>query len=353
MKPEFLQLAFPYNPKKGISLAGRFLSEKLDGLRAMWDGGITRGIPIEQVPWANIEKSNRVPKATGLWSRYGKPIFAEDWWLDLLPDFIIDGELWTGRQQFQRVSGIVRANVNQADWSPVIFKVLDAPHASLLFSDRSINVTNYVKNLRGCHEFATRLGVKSLCASHIDFRTRYKLLEKSLPQNHVVQLQEQIMLPFSPSKAEAKVFELMDQFLELGGEGVIVKSPNDIWLPERCHSMIKFKPYIDGEGTVIGYTTGRETDKGSKLLGLMGALVLRVPAGTFKVSGFTDSERTLQYLDGRSAFHWAAEHPDMPVPVEIESPTFPRGTVVTYKYRETTDAGLPKEARYWRKFLEV
>ena len=50
---EFLQLADHYNPHKH-NVAGWFVSEKLDGQRCFWDGGISRGLPTEQVPWASI-----------------------------------------------------------------------------------------------------------------------------------------------------------------------------------------------------------------------------------------------------------------------------------------------------------
>ena len=50
---EFLQLADRYDPRKH-DVAGWFVSEKLDGTRCFWDGGLTRGLPTEQVPWASI-----------------------------------------------------------------------------------------------------------------------------------------------------------------------------------------------------------------------------------------------------------------------------------------------------------
>jgi hypothetical protein len=88
---ELLQLADRYDPRKHY-VAGWFVSEKLDGTRCFWDGGISRGLPTEQVPWASIidpktgqKKTKIKPVATGLWSRYGNPIMAPDWWLNQLP----------------------------------------------------------------------------------------------------------------------------------------------------------------------------------------------------------------------------------------------------------------------------
>ena len=83
-KREFLQLADHYDPAKH-NVAGWFISEKLDGTRCFWDGGLSRGLPTEQVPWASIidpktgkKKAKIKPIATGLWSRYGNPIIAPD-----------------------------------------------------------------------------------------------------------------------------------------------------------------------------------------------------------------------------------------------------------------------------------
>jgi hypothetical protein len=68
---EFLQLANKFDEHKH-NVNGWMMSEKLDGMRCIWDGGITRGMMAAQVPWANIEKDGRyrnAPTATGLWSR--------------------------------------------------------------------------------------------------------------------------------------------------------------------------------------------------------------------------------------------------------------------------------------------
>ncbi|MGO9107157.1 MAG: hypothetical protein ACLQDH_13660, partial [Dissulfurispiraceae bacterium] len=102
-KREFLQLADHYDPFKS-NVAGWYISEKLDGTRCFWDGGLSRGLPPESVPWASVtdpktgeRKAKIKPIATGLWSRYGNPIMAPDWWLNRLPACPLDGELWAGR----------------------------------------------------------------------------------------------------------------------------------------------------------------------------------------------------------------------------------------------------------------
>src|SRR4051812_11621145 len=90
---EFVMLASVLDKAKH-RIGGMYASEKLDGMRAIWIPA-ARGRPIDSVPFANIEKDKKVPYATGLFSRYGKIIYAPKAFLDGLPnDRCLDGELW-------------------------------------------------------------------------------------------------------------------------------------------------------------------------------------------------------------------------------------------------------------------
>lgn len=349
-KREFMQLGQPLSRAKD-SIAGKFSSEKLDGMRFFWDGGVTRGLPIETIPWANIEKSNQVPQATGLWSRYAKVINAPDWWLDKMPLFPIEGELWLGFGMFQKLSSIVRStvNVDSFAWREVIAKVLDTPNILTMLADGEIKTTNYKKVLIGCIDFFLKRGGFIDYGRTSAFITRYRKLESLIAPSENLQLHEQEQLPFSTGRAFERIEERLLQVLDHGGEGMIVKSGNALWLPERGRSVLKYKPFKDMEATVVGYTWGRETDKGSKLLGLMGSLLCQIPAGLFGLSGFREDERVMVFADGSSAKGFGENHPEEKVPLGIHNPLFPIGSSVTIKYRELTDGGLPKEARYWRK----
>lgn len=55
-KRNFLMLAHTFKPGKHFP-GGMFLSEKLDGIRCYWDGGISRGIPKANVPYANHDRT--------------------------------------------------------------------------------------------------------------------------------------------------------------------------------------------------------------------------------------------------------------------------------------------------------
>src|SRR5205823_713460 len=62
---------------------GWWMSEKLDGLRAYWDG-------------------------KQFLSRQGNRYHAPDWFVEGLPDVPLDGELWLARKAFQRAVSIAR-----------------------------------------------------------------------------------------------------------------------------------------------------------------------------------------------------------------------------------------------------
>src|SRR5262249_53879808 len=143
---------------------GWYLSEKLDGMRAYWDGGITRGMSCYEVPFANVEKDGRYvtpPKATGLWTRYGKPIQAPLWFLDELPKFPLDGELTMGRGTFQDViSACRRIEPRDADWEKVSYRVFDLPDYGDTFRDGNLSTPNFTKSFAGIPEW---LRVQKVC----------------------------------------------------------------------------------------------------------------------------------------------------------------------------------------------
>lgn len=97
-----LLLAESWTPE--LDPAGWFVSEKLDGVRAYWDG-------------------------RQFLSRLGNRLHAPGWFTQGLPGTILDGELWAGRKQFQRAVSIVRRQDQPESWAEVKFVAFDAPAA--------------------------------------------------------------------------------------------------------------------------------------------------------------------------------------------------------------------------------
>ena len=325
MKREFLMLAHKYERQY---VGGWLMSEKLDGMRAFWDGGISRGIQAASIPYSNIEKDNRLvnaPIATGLWSRYGKVIHAPGWWLDKLPKIPLDGELWIGHGQWEGVASCVKKHVPGPEWSGVEYRIFDVPSLWKVLEDGCISVVNFKKTLLGCTKWIQATDASLLMPAK-PFEWVYEALHESNIENDVVVVHPQITLPLQQQAAREAIDEYLDRILISKGEGVVLRAPQSVWTPERSHNMLKYKPINDAEGIVVGYTWGL-----GKLLGMMGALIVEYEGKRLELSGFTNAERQM---------------------TDYENPQFPIGSVVTFKYRELSNAGIPKEARFFRKSQE-
>lgn len=343
-KRHLLQQAHKYNPAKH-KIAGWYVSEKLDGMRCFWDSGITRGMPVDEVPWANTTKDKKQIYSTGLWSRLGKTIQAPDYWLDQLPPVPLDGELWLGRGMRQSVMSVCRKHVPvPSEWRNVEFQVFDSVSLDFAFQDGIISHPSFHIEINNCMEFLHDQGYQST-GYH-----PYAQIEFP-PAGGVFHCISQIQLPKDENYAKEIVSSMMDNVLKMHGEGLVVRNPAAFWIPERTHDVVKIKPYLDAEATVVGYITGRETDKGSKLLGMMGAMIVCYKDITFELSGFTDQERTLITDEGSiaDATDWAMRNPETRCPINVHAKYFPRGTQITFKYRELSRDGVPIEASYFRR----
>jgi len=367
-KREYLMLAHTYKPAKH-GIGGWYMSEKLDGMRCYWDGGLTRGMFKDDVPWANNDKDGRYvvrPVATGLWSRYGNVIHAPANYLDRLPRVPLDGELYRAGPR-QELMSIVKALTPDPElWAEVTYPIIDMPSFDRIFMDGFINTVNYKKKFEGIRSWIyTDTDISSLAyipdQTNI-FQTTYALIGKYCASHGPAYQHHQERLPFQTEKAIDLVNQELEYVSKAGGEGLILRKPESLWLPCRSHDLLKVKKRDDAEGTVTGYITGRATDKGSKLLGLMGALVLELDNGKrMELSGFTDEERKLWGVPNRKpiqpgitmgspgAKEWAEQNPETEVPDWMEACCFPRGMRVTFKYRGKTKDGIPQEAAYWRE----
>jgi len=353
-KREFLMQAHKYKPTKHDIICW-FLSEKLDGMRCFWDGGITTGLYACNVPWANTAKDKHKFKATGLWTRKGKVIHAPKWWIDELPRIPLDGELFVGRGERQTTMSYCRKHTPiDSEWKQVKLYVFSAPNIYSAITDGHYYDTNcdvYIENVTNFLDM--HRAIVPYAYAKPNFTTEYAFLS-SISQYKSMQVHKQIKLPNDVQQANDIINSSMDTVLSLGGEGLVLRNPLAPWEHHRSHNVLKLKPYLDDEATVIGYVSGRETDRGSKLRGLMGALIVQYNDKVFELSGFTDHERRLLHnFDADYGFEYAWEHPGERMPENIYSPEFPIGTTVTFKYRELSKDGIPIEASYYRKHLEI
>ena len=334
MNREFLQLAQNFVPAK-TSLAGWYVSEKLDGMRAYWDGGISRGLPCDEIAYANTAKDARLverPIATGLWSRYAKPIHAPNWFLDMLPKIPLDGELYLGRGQFQELISIVKQHKPDERWERVRYMVFDSPPDLHMFMPGKINNPNCELIIPDMMDQVQ--ASRSIDAPALPFYRVHGRLHKYVEENENLSVHLQNRLPASTDKALEQVEALLENVTDIGGEGLIVRKPESVWLPKRTNELLKLKKLLDGEALILGYTWGK-----GKLEGLMGAAKVCWNGKVFELSGFTDEERRL-------TGEWG--EPGSTVLDDVTNPQFPRGSMVTFRYTEVSNDGIPLKARYYR-----
>ena len=177
-----------------IDPAGYWVSEKLDGVRALWDGRQLR-------------------------FRSGREIVAPAWFLAALPATPLDGELWIGRGRFDELSGLIRREDPQDPaWRAVRYMLFDAPGGTGDFSAR----------LQALHAIVAAAGAPWL---------------QTIPQHRV------------PDRAALQ--RLLDESVAAGGEGLMLHRADARWQPGRSAALLKLTPWQDAEARVIGYVPGK------------------------------------------------------------------------------------------------
>lgn len=187
-----VMLATPWT--QGADPSAYWISEKLDGVRALWDGQLLR-------------------------FRSGRPLAAPSWFIAALPPVALDGELWMGRGTFDRLSATVRQDTPQdAAWREVMYQVFDVPGQGGTFSERLLKMKD----------------VLSL---------RTAPFVQALPQFRVANtaaLEQQLL-----------------QVVQGGGEGLMLHQVDAVWQSGRSHSLHKLKLVKDEDARVIGYVPGK------------------------------------------------------------------------------------------------
>jgi DNA ligase-1 len=183
----------------GIDPAGYLVSEKLDGVRALWDGARLR-------------------------FRSGTDIMAPAWFTAALPARPLDGELWLGRGGFEATVGAVRrATPDDAAWRRVHYALFDLPGDPRPFAQRAEALAALAASLR--QPFVQAVA------------------QRSLPD------------------AAALAREL-DAVVRSGGEGLMLHRAAAPWRAGRSADLLKLKPWTDAEGVVVAHLPGRGRHEG-------------------------------------------------------------------------------------------
>jgi len=170
-----------------------WISEKLDGVRARWNG-------------------------QQLISRGGNPLNAPAWFTQGFPDTLLDGELWIARGAYQQTVSIIKTKKSQLGWKKVKFMLFDLPN------------------------------------HHGSFNERVAEMRKMMQHNNAPYLQmiTQFQLP-----SNAGLMQHLDSMTEQGAEGLMLHHKAGIYQSGRSHHLLKLKKFTDAEAVVTGYRAGK------------------------------------------------------------------------------------------------
>jgi DNA ligase-1 len=242
-----------------LDLAGWWMSEKLDGVRAYWDG-------------------------QKFLSRQGNEFLAPKWFTAALPAVPLDGELWLDRKAFQRTVSIVRRQDKSDHWREIRYLVFDMPKVAAPFEERLAELRERLATSRP--EFAA-LHDQQLCKNLDHLR------------------------------------EELARVTAIGGEGLMLRQPGSRYEAGRSSTLLKVKLFHDAEAKVVEHLPGAGRHKGR-----LGALAVELADGTaFSIgTGFSDAQR------------------ERPPPV---------GSIVTFRYQELSDRGVPRFPSFVRLRAEA
>lgn len=181
-----------------VDITGWWLSEKLDGVRAYWDG-------------------------TQFLSRLGNKFYPPPWFTEQLPKSPLDGELWGGRKLFQRTVGIVKRQDQSPLWKELLYVVFDAPAHEGTFEER----------MKHLEEVVTAAG------------SPYLRVHAQMPCTGLEHVKEEL------ARVEG-----------LGGEGLMARRPQSKYEAGRSHSLLKVKTFKDAEARVVEHVPGMGKHKG-------------------------------------------------------------------------------------------
>lgn len=352
---DFLQGANVLDIEKH-GIGGRLWSEKLNGIRCFWDGGVSRGDLKSNVPWANTKNDSRYkiqPRATGLWTKYGNVIHAPGWFLATLPRIPLDGELWNPKLSLQAIMSIVKTLIPDThSWKQITFHVFDMPSLELVFETGVLKNQHIDKimSISECMDYIGLWNYELRPKPEFPFWKTYLMLERFTLDHQILRRVVQTQLPDPQEHAWEHIQRVLEVITNRGGEGIVIRHPDFPYICKKNDNVLKIKKYDDAEGEVRGYTTGKEGKEG-RLLGMMGNVILRLDNGDrLEISGFKEHERTLVTIrdDLKIAKDWATNHPGEEVPSDIYSVQFPRGSRITFRHRGFTKDGIPNEAHYHR-----
>ena len=189
-QPEIM-LAQSYHT--GLNVKNYWVSEKLDGVRARWNG-------------------------KQLISRGGKIFASPQWFVKGFPKQALDGELWISQGRYEDVMSIVTKEKPHEGWRQIRLMIFDLPENPGRFEERVAAMRKLAKRTESEH----------------------------------LQLIEQFRVP-----DEESLMRRLDAVIAAGGEGLMLHHQDAVYRRGRSEDLLKLKRFDDAEAVVIGYKPGK------------------------------------------------------------------------------------------------
>ena len=262
--------AIEQDPSKLDKYIGWYMSQKIDGWQAIWDGKST-------MYTKTFKRKFAVPAS----------------WLQLLPKVALTGEIKIRGEPATTTAHLLN---DGPDWKNTQFHVFDVvgkKYRTKPFSERVAVMKSIVK----------------------------KACRQTTPKCPLICAQQKI------ARKRSDILSWYKKVLRKGGEGLVLTNPSSEYSlsGKRVPTRVKLKGRNDSEGTVVGWTRGWSKDKSS-----LKSLKVKFNHVTFNLGiGFKFSER------------------------RNYKKLFPKGTTVSFSYRQLSSGGKPKEARFVRVRQDV
>ena len=189
-----LAKVYDFSERPSDEIEQYWVSEKLDGVRAYWDG-------------------------KKLISRQGNSYNAPNWFTKGFPAQPLDGELWIKRSTFEQLVSTVRKDKPiDSEWKQVKYMIFDLPASSSSFTDRLTEL--------------------------------HQLLDDH--DNPYLQLIKQYRLT-----DHDELQEKLKSVIKLGGEGLMLHRGDSSYKVGRTSDILKVKTYQDAEAIVIAHLPGK------------------------------------------------------------------------------------------------
>ena len=258
-------------------------------------------------------------------SRTGKEFFAPDWFLEAMPQekllkgLILDGELWAGRERFEKMGTVRKKEPVPEEWTEIQFVVYDITNSEKVFRDR-------IKDLRRIVRISTERWELMKNGEYYTIEYPYNNLPCPI-----------VFTPQITITSNKQMEEYYQSIIDGGGEGIMIKHPECAYENGRSSYLLKYKPCFDFEGIIIDYKPGK-----GKYENLLGGFVCKPLINHDTYMTIDDDEShifTLSGMDDKVRKNYKRTHPV--------------GTIITCECSGFTDKGVPRFGRYLRKRTDV